>query len=174
MRRPAPERAAAGTRDRTDQTPTRRTSESSDDRRIAFCAHTCWATRFRVMSTGGAGCKIREWMVRSRGERPGDPLHLLGHVAAVLGRDRRAGPGGAERPRRLSHGRREERAACPEWFMGECAHSMEDAIAFMALACRLPVPLAIAWACRAKIQQIRSGLMDEAVAPAPWAFAAVT
>ncbi len=58
--------------------------------------------------------------------------------------------------------------------MGEYAHSMQDAIAFMALACRLPVALAIAWVCRAKIQQVRSGLIDEAVAPAPWAFAAVT
>lgn len=36
------------------------------------------------------------------------------------------------------------------------------------------LPLAIAWGCRAKIQQVRSGLIDEAVAPAPWAFAAVT
>ena len=69
--------------------------------------------------------------------------------------------------------RDEERAAYPEWFKGECVYSMEDAISFIALVCRLPVTQAIAWVCRAKIQQVRSGLIDEAVEPAPWAFAAV-
>jgi len=69
--------------------------------------------------------------------------------------------------------RDEERASYPEWFKGECMYSMEDAISFMALACRLPVTQAIAWVCRAKIQQVRSRLIDDAVEPAPWAFAAL-
>ncbi len=69
--------------------------------------------------------------------------------------------------------RDEERAAYPEWFKGECLYSMEDAIAFIALACRLPVTQAIAWVCRAKIQQVRSGLVDDAVGAAEWAFAAL-
>lgn len=69
--------------------------------------------------------------------------------------------------------RDEERAAYPEWFKGECMYSMEDAITFMALACRLPVTQAIAWVCRAKIQQVRSGLIDDTIEPATWAFAAV-
>ncbi len=69
--------------------------------------------------------------------------------------------------------RDEERAAYPEWFKGECMYSMEDAISFMALVCRLPVTQAIAWVCRAKIQQVRSGLIDDAVEPADWAFGTV-
>lgn len=69
--------------------------------------------------------------------------------------------------------RDEERAAYPEWFKGECAYSMDDAIVFMALACRLPVTQAIAWVCRVKIQQVRSGLIDDAAEPAAWAFASV-
>jgi hypothetical protein len=69
--------------------------------------------------------------------------------------------------------RDEERAAYPEWFKGECLYSMEDAIAFMALVCRLPVTQAIAWVCRAKIQQVRSGLIDEPVNQSDWMIAEV-
>ena len=70
--------------------------------------------------------------------------------------------------------RAEERAVYLQWFNGECMYSMEDAISFMPLACRLPVTQAIAWVCRAKIQQVRSGLIDNAVEPADWTYASVT
>lgn len=70
--------------------------------------------------------------------------------------------------------RDEERTAYPQWFKGECIYSLDDAIAFMALACRLPVPQAIAWVSRAKVQQLRSGLIDDAMEPPDWAFAGVS
>lgn len=57
--------------------------------------------------------------------------------------------------------RNAERAAYPQWFKGECVYVMDDAIAFMVLACRLPATQAIAWVCRAKIQQVRSGLIAD-------------
>lgn len=63
--------------------------------------------------------------------------------------------------------RAEERVAYPEWFKGECIYSIDDAIAFMVLVCRLPATQALAWVCRAKIQQIRSGLIDDAVESPP-------
>lgn len=69
--------------------------------------------------------------------------------------------------------RDEERATYPQWFKGECIYSMDDAIAFMVLACRLPAPQAIAWVSRAKVQQLRSGLIDDAMVPPDWACANV-
>jgi hypothetical protein len=58
--------------------------------------------------------------------------------------------------------RDEERTAYPQWFKGECVYSIDDAITFMALICCLPMTQAIAWVCRAKIQQVRSGLIEDA------------
>ena len=69
--------------------------------------------------------------------------------------------------------RDEERAAYPEWFRGECVYSLDDSISFMALVCGLPVPQVIAWVCRARIQQVRSGLIDDQVTAEEWAFGTV-
>ncbi len=47
---------------------------------------------------------------------------------------------------------------------------MDDAITFMVLICRLPMTQAIAWVCRAKIQQVRSGLIDNGVEHSTWLY----
>lgn len=66
--------------------------------------------------------------------------------------------------------RDEERAAYPEFFKGERAYSIDDAIGFMATACGLPQTQASLWVCRAHVQYVRSGLIeDDQDAPA-WAF----
>lgn len=67
--------------------------------------------------------------------------------------------------------RAEERAAYPDWFKGARVYVVHDAIAFMVLACAVPAPQAIAWVCRAKIQQLRSGLVDDQVTLPQWAYA---
>ena len=69
--------------------------------------------------------------------------------------------------------RDEERAAYPEFFKGERAYSIDNAIGFMATACGLPQTQASLWVCRAHVQYVRSGLIaDDHDAP-DWAFGAL-
>lgn len=70
--------------------------------------------------------------------------------------------------------RSEERVAFPEWFKGEGQYSMDDAITFMTLVCSLPMTQAISWVSRARIQQIRSGLVDDFSEPSDWMSARTT
>ncbi|HEX5127823.1 MAG TPA: hypothetical protein VFW00_13845 [Rhodocyclaceae bacterium] len=42
------------------------------------------------------------------------------------------------------------------------------------VACELPVTQAIAWVCRAKIQEVRNGLIEDMVFTPSWAFGTVS
>ena len=69
--------------------------------------------------------------------------------------------------------RDEERAAYPEFFKGESAYSIDDAIGFMASACGLPQTQASLWVCRAHVQYVRSGLIEDDHDAPDWAVGAL-
>lgn len=67
--------------------------------------------------------------------------------------------------------RDEERAAYPEFFKGERVYTIEAAVGFMMAACELPYTQALMWVCRAQVQYVRSGLLDDdGVEPHSWAL----
>lgn len=67
--------------------------------------------------------------------------------------------------------RDEERAAYPEFFRGERIYSIEAAVGFMMAACELPYTQALMWVCRAQVQYVRGGLLDDdGVEPPSWAL----
>ncbi len=57
--------------------------------------------------------------------------------------------------------RAQEHAAYPEFFRGEHSYSIEAAVGFMMAACQLPYTQALMWVCRAQVQYVRSGLLDD-------------
>lgn len=70
--------------------------------------------------------------------------------------------------------RSEERAAYPEFFTGERVYSIEAAVGFMMVACELPYTQALMWVCRAQVQYVRSGLLDDdGIKPQSWALGVV-
>ena len=67
--------------------------------------------------------------------------------------------------------RDEERAAYPQFFKGERVYSIEAAVGFMMAACELPYTQALMWVCRAQVQYVRSGLLDDdGIEPQSWAL----
>jgi hypothetical protein len=69
--------------------------------------------------------------------------------------------------------REEERQAYPEFFLGECASSMDAAVGFMVVACELPFTQALLWVCRAQVQMVRSNLFTQSNTAPAWAFGTV-
>jgi len=67
----------------------------------------------------------------------------------------------------FSEWREEERAAFPHLFREDRLYSLDDAVNFMVEACGLPGTAATAFVCRAQVQLIRSGLMENATNAAP-------
>lgn len=69
--------------------------------------------------------------------------------------------------------REEERAAYPEFFLGECTSSMDTAVGFMVVACELPFTQALLWVCRAQVQMVRSNLFTAPGTAPAWALGTV-
>lgn len=71
--------------------------------------------------------------------------------------------------------REAERAAFGRYFAGERVASLDLAPGFMSESCELPLGQCLAWALRAQVQYLRSGLVQGAddPAPAPWAVSSL-
>ena len=67
----------------------------------------------------------------------------------------------------------EDRAAYPVFFTVECAYDIEHAAGFMVAACQVPATQALLWVCRARVQEIRSGLWPESAGVPAWAYGSV-
>jgi len=69
--------------------------------------------------------------------------------------------------------RTEERDAFASLFRAEGGYVADDAIAFMTHACDMPRTQAALWVARALVQMVRSGMVENCVATADWAYGPV-